>query len=90
VVHIQYKNALLPNQHQRCTNKYRHLDNQKHIYASWQHTANNRLWYAIRPKTNVDIAVAACDCVESVIVVQNTKGDVAWGNKDVWYAKIEN
>jgi acyl-coenzyme A synthetase/AMP-(fatty) acid ligase len=28
-------------------------------------------------KTNVDIAVAACDCVESVIVVQNTKGDVA-------------
>ncbi|VVH62124.1 AMP-binding protein, partial [bacterium endosymbiont of Bathymodiolus sp. 5 South] len=35
-------------------------------------------------KTNVDIAVAACDCVESVIVVQNTKGDVAWGNKDVW------
>jgi acetyl-CoA synthetase len=36
-------------------------------------------------KTNVDIAVAACDCVESVIVVQNTKGDVAWGNKDVWY-----
>ena len=36
-------------------------------------------------KTNVDIAVAACDCVDSVIVVQNTKGDVAWGNKDVWY-----
>ena len=36
-------------------------------------------------KTNVDIAVAACDCVDSVIVVQNTKGNVAWGNKDVWY-----
>jgi hypothetical protein len=49
VVHIQYKNALSPNQHQRYTNKYRHLDNQKHIYASWQHTANNRLWYAIHP-----------------------------------------
>ena len=39
-------------------------------------------------KTNVDIAVAACDCVESVIVVQNTKGDVAWGNKDVWYHNL--
>jgi acetyl-CoA synthetase len=32
--------------------------------------------------------VAACDCVESVIVVQNTKGDVAWGNKDVWYHNL--
>ncbi|CAC9605141.1 Acetyl-CoA synthetase (EC 6.2.1.1) [uncultured Gammaproteobacteria bacterium] len=36
-------------------------------------------------KANVDIAVAACDCVDTVIVVQNTKGDVAWGNKDVCY-----
>ncbi|MDC9715300.1 MAG: acetate--CoA ligase [Gammaproteobacteria bacterium] len=36
-------------------------------------------------KANVDIAVAACDCVDTVIVAQNTKGDVAWGDKDVWY-----
>jgi acetyl-CoA synthetase len=36
-------------------------------------------------KANVDIAVAACDWVDTVIVVQNTKGDVAGGNKDVCY-----
>ncbi|WXU00782.1 MAG: Acetyl-coenzyme A synthetase [Catillopecten margaritatus gill symbiont] len=36
-------------------------------------------------KTNVDKAIEACDCVEAVIVVENTKGEVAWGKRDVWY-----
>jgi acetyl-CoA synthetase len=40
---------------------------------------------AISLKSNVDKAVSACDCVNSVIVVQHTKGEVHWGAKDVWY-----
>ena len=40
---------------------------------------------AIPLKANVDKAIGACDCVDSVIVVQHTKGDVHWGIKDVWY-----
>ena len=36
-------------------------------------------------KANVDKAIGACDCVDSVIVVQHTKGEVHWGAKDVWY-----
>ncbi len=36
-------------------------------------------------KANVDQAIVACDCVDSVIVVQNTKGEVVWGERDVWY-----
>ena len=36
-------------------------------------------------KSNVDIAVAECDCVSKVVVVQNTKGSVEWGDKDIWY-----
>nr|WP_066044711.1 acetate--CoA ligase [Bathymodiolus septemdierum thioautotrophic gill symbiont] len=36
-------------------------------------------------KTNVDKAIEFCDCVEAVIVVQNTKGNVDWGKRDVWY-----
>ncbi len=36
-------------------------------------------------KANVDKAIEACDCVDAVIVVQNTKGKVAWGKRDIWY-----
>ena len=40
---------------------------------------------AIPLKANVDKAIGACDCVDAVIVVQHTKGEVHWGIKDVWY-----
>ncbi|SFV87277.1 Acetyl-coenzyme A synthetase [hydrothermal vent metagenome] len=36
-------------------------------------------------KANVDKALEVCDCVDAVIVVQNTKGEVAWGKRDIWY-----
>lgn len=36
-------------------------------------------------KSNVDIAVAECDCVSDVVVVKNTQGDVKWGDRDIWY-----
>jgi len=36
-------------------------------------------------KSNVDLAVEGCDCVSKVVVVQNTKGSVEWGDKDIWY-----
>ena len=39
-------------------------------------------------KNNVDTAVASCDCVDSVIVVENTKGEVTWGDRDVWYHQL--
>lgn len=45
-------------------------------------------------KINVDKAIETCDCVEAVIVVENTKGEVEWGKRDVWYhdliAEISN
>ncbi|SFV77525.1 Acetyl-coenzyme A synthetase [hydrothermal vent metagenome] len=40
---------------------------------------------AIPLKANVDKAIGACACVDAVIVVQHTKGEVHWGIKDVWY-----
>jgi acetyl-CoA synthetase len=43
---------------------------------------------AIPLKANVDKAIGACDCVDAVIVVQHTKGDVHWGIKDVWYHEL--
>jgi len=43
---------------------------------------------AIPLKANVDKAVSACDCVDSVIVVQHTKGEVHWGAKDVWHHEL--
>ena len=43
---------------------------------------------AIPLKANVDKAIGACDCVDSVIVVEHTKGDVHWGIKDVWYHEL--
>ncbi|WPE18834.1 acetate--CoA ligase [Candidatus Thioglobus autotrophicus] len=36
-------------------------------------------------KANVDLAIEGCDCISKVVVVQNTKGSVEWGDKDVWY-----
>lgn len=39
-------------------------------------------------KSNVDIAIRLCDCVESVIVVENTQGEIVWGNRDIWYHEL--
>ncbi len=36
-------------------------------------------------KANVDKAIGACECVDSVIVVRHTGGEVHWGARDVWY-----
>ncbi|BBB24046.1 acetyl-CoA synthetase [Isorropodon fossajaponicum endosymbiont JTNG4] len=36
-------------------------------------------------KANVDQAVSECDCVDKVIVVKRTGGDVNWNDRDVWY-----
>jgi len=36
-------------------------------------------------KNNVDEAICKCDCVKNVIVVKNTKGDIAWDERDIWY-----
>ncbi len=36
-------------------------------------------------KENVDKVIVTCDCVDSVIVVRNTGGKVAWSDRDVWY-----
>jgi acetyl-CoA synthetase len=36
-------------------------------------------------KSNVDIATKDCDCVDSIIVVKRTGGEVSWNNRDVWY-----
>jgi len=39
-------------------------------------------------KANVDKAIGACECVDAVIVVEHTKGEVRWGVKDVWYHEL--
>ena len=39
-------------------------------------------------KTNVDKAVSQCDCVEAVIVVQRTGGQIEWGDRDIWYHSL--
>jgi acetyl-CoA synthetase len=36
-------------------------------------------------KSNVDLATKDCDCVDSIIVVKRTGGEVSWNDKDVWY-----
>ena len=36
-------------------------------------------------KSNVDIATKDCDCVDSIIVVKRTGGEVSWNDRDVWY-----
>lgn len=39
-------------------------------------------------KARVDEAVADCDCVEQVIVVENTKQDITWQAKDIWWHEL--
>jgi acetyl-CoA synthetase len=39
-------------------------------------------------KANVDKATSDCDCVEKIIVVERTGGEVAWNERDVWYHDI--
>jgi acetyl-CoA synthetase len=39
-------------------------------------------------KDNVDKATSDCDCVEKIIVVERTGGQVAWNERDVWYHEI--
>jgi len=36
-------------------------------------------------KSNVDIATKDCDCIDSIIVVKRTGGEVSWNDRDVWY-----
>jgi acetyl-CoA synthetase len=36
-------------------------------------------------KANVDQAVSECNCVDKVIVVKHTGGDVNWNDRDIWY-----
>ena len=36
-------------------------------------------------KANVDIAVKDCDCVENIVVVKRTGGEIGWSERDVWY-----
>ena len=39
-------------------------------------------------KANVDIATKECECVEHIIVVKRTGGDVTWTERDVWYHEL--
>ena len=39
-------------------------------------------------KANVDIATKECGCVEHVVVVKRTDGQVTWGDRDVWYHEL--
>ena len=39
-------------------------------------------------KSNVDKAINNCDCVEHVLVVKRTGGDINWSDRDVWYHQL--
>ena len=39
-------------------------------------------------KNNVDSAVEHCDFVENVLVIKNTKKNINWNDKDVWYHEL--
>jgi len=39
-------------------------------------------------KANVDEAVAQCDCVSAIVVIERTGGQVSWGGRDVWYHSL--
>ncbi|MDB4038261.1 acetate--CoA ligase [Candidatus Thioglobus sp.] len=39
-------------------------------------------------KANVDIATKECGCVEHIVVVKRTDGEVTWGDRDVWYHEL--
>ena len=44
---------------------------------------------AVPLKKNTDKAVAQCPNVHTVLVIQNTKGEVAWNDKhDIWYHEV--
>ncbi|MEY8212023.1 MAG: acetate--CoA ligase [Gammaproteobacteria bacterium] len=36
-------------------------------------------------KANVDQATRDCDCVDAIVVVERTGGEVTWGKRDIWY-----
>ena len=36
-------------------------------------------------KSNVDIATKDCDCVDFIVVVKRTGGEVSWNERNVWY-----
>ena len=36
-------------------------------------------------KTNVDIAVKECECVENIVIVKRTGNEIHWSDRDVWY-----
>ncbi|MDC0983584.1 acetate--CoA ligase [Candidatus Thioglobus sp.] len=40
---------------------------------------------SISLKTNVDIAVKECECVENIVVVKRTGNEINWSDRDVWY-----
>ncbi len=39
-------------------------------------------------KANVDKAIETCDCVNSVVVVQHTRGEIDWKLRDIWYHEL--
>ncbi|MDC1418209.1 acetate--CoA ligase [Candidatus Thioglobus sp.] len=39
-------------------------------------------------KANVDIATKECGCVEHIVVVKKTGGEVTWGDRDLWYHEL--
>jgi len=39
-------------------------------------------------KANVDIATKECDCVEHIVVVKRTDGEVTWHDRDIWYHEL--
>ena len=41
-------------------------------------------------KNNVDTAVKDCDCVDHILVVKNTGGNITWNDRDVWYHDISS
>ena len=41
-------------------------------------------------KNNVDTAVKDCDCVDHILVVKNTGGNITWNERDVWYHEISS
>ena len=39
-------------------------------------------------KANVDKATKDCECVDHIVVVKRTEGEVKWNDKDVWYHEL--
>ena len=39
-------------------------------------------------KANVDQATKDCECVDHIVVVKRTGGEVRWNDKDVWYHEL--